>query len=163
MLCCTINASCGILGRERRTFAQRCRCMCVYAVISLWEAGGDHFRTCTSLGLICLKPCSVNKLSESCYSIVAPAASMLLGSFRPMMKLLVLLAPWTRESTLTLSTSWPLATRHSISSSGNSPVGILKEGFATETTAAFDAKLCLNLVGIFRVYETACGLLRRCL
>jgi len=104
----------------------------------------------------------VSKLSERCYSIVAPAASTLLGSFRPMMKLLVLLAPWTRESTLTLSTSWPLATRHSISSSGNSPVGILKEGFVTETTAAFDAKLCLNSVGIFRVYETAHGLLRRC-
>lgn len=36
---------------------------------------------------------SVNTLAGRCYNIVAPAASTLLGSFRPMMKLLVLLAP----------------------------------------------------------------------
>ena len=39
------------------------------------------------------KPCSVHASAGRCYDIVAPAASTLLGSFRPMMKLLVLLAP----------------------------------------------------------------------
>lgn len=73
----------GLAGGRRKASQQ-----CVRGAPALGWGEKGPFQNMHVTGGDLSKPCS-----GRCYNIVAPAASTLLGSFRPMMKLLVLLAP----------------------------------------------------------------------